>query len=969
VEVIAESPGMRKTVATVERDLRDFDGVSVLSSGGPDAGTAATQNASGPAQDASAPADVVVAVKSKQAADGTVRSLVAFDGATGLRLCDIELPGVIGQVLNEASADGVRRAIDRRANFGAANQLVGVLAVRNVDLPAAHGDLPSELGMLFERELFSASGIGVLERQRLDVLNQQRSGQSKATAQCLLGASVLIELDIAQDPSAVADHLQITATLTDPSGKLLGTVNAKGTSDDVPGLAHALASAVEAALAQLPASVPAVVRGNVEANRFAAESKAAIAHDDWRTAAIDAEAAAALAPSSPRCQILLTKMLITEGVRSINPRMDSGFLLIDLRPPDLDWDSTLQTLHRGSQHLLALRRGPAELRELADSVAMLDRFCISMIEAQPVPGRISASTLTRPDDDGEFDTPKVKLTDAQRKLLSSIIWDERKYRLDVELPQKLAAVQDTASFELYSAALLESIAQDCHIFCRTRAEYSESATKRLIEWAPLAGRYATEHLDSYGLSALDLDSAPAIWVGNYHQWANAWRPPCFGKPTPADAKQWKKVADALEAAHAPERLYINLRNWAHGVENPPADDAEKEPAVAHAPSPPPGAPPDAPPEPANGPSRPANAPAQPLAMVYSKSVAIIDSSAGQNDPHCINKPIVVGDQFFVAAIGDTADGGSEIRLMESPTDASKPAQVLSRLSGLPDEFVKSCRMDGNGFFQMPRFLGSEHYILSSDTGLIIVLSRDKTAQRIVDAGKELPGKRLLAAADLGNTVYMVVSDSNAATCLVSYDLLTGHVETLASSRRGAANSPFDNMAGMSVCHMVADPQRDRIVFFAYHSTWADSAKGLWEFSRKTGQFRRLLGTEYARKEGAGGYEVAGSPVVEQKFVLMTGQTLVYDLNADAATDDTPSALVAFEKQLDEPEVYKSWWHRFGNPGGAGVGHGDNTLEHRVGDVHALSDLWQGCYAQFSIDVPPGQLLVADWAGVWLLTPQ
>ncbi len=938
VQIISDARGLKSTVTSLVADLDAVEGISVVRPDGP------------------AP-DVIVELRSARGPDGLQHTLTAFDSSTGERLQDIKLPGVIGQVLNEAIVDGVRQAIDRRNHPAGATQFLGMLSVRNIDLGSAYDQQVEQLGQEVERELFKDRSVAILERSELCLLNEAAPVQNRPAGPKLLAASTLIEIDVAKLPASNAGQVQVTALLSGPAGEKQGQAGASGSLDDIATLALALAGDVEKTISQLPPASRSGAADADEATRFADESKSAFARHHWIAAANAADAALALAPAAKEYRTLLAAALMRAGVNSINPTTVADVLILELRPPDLDWDRTLKTILRASNLLLNSGDDPSALETLADTAALLHRFSIAMLEAPPPLGS-NVRGLRRPDEQGQFHSPEVPLTADQCSLLTKIILNDRDYLQKVVLPQRLAAVRDNASFEAYTTSLMESLGEDCHIFCKTDSEYVQTATRQLIDWAPLAGKYALPRMDVYGLSAMEFDSAPAIWVQHYHDWANGWRPPCFAAVTPEQAREWEKVADALEQAGAPMRLYINLRNWAREVEHP-------APIVDIAPAPPAASTNDAPPN-STAADRPETEKALPL--LYSKSVAMIDSQAGQVDPYCINKPLIVGDQLFVVALGDAMDGGNELRLMRGTIDASAPLKIVSRLSHVSDDFVKSCRQDGNSFFQMTRFLGSGHLILSSDTGLIFVLSLGDGGEAIIDAQKDLPGSTLQSAADLGDVIYMVVSDREGATCMLSYDLHTRQVQTLFSSSRSNTVAPFDNLAPMSMSWMWSDPDHSRIVFFAYQSTWDAKAKGLWEYSAKTTQFRKLLPTTYARKEDGAGYELTGTPVVDHKFMLLTGQRLIYDLSTDAPTELVPRAFSQFKGRYEWPTIFHRWWKQFGNPGGSGVGSGDNTIQRRTGGIHALSELWQGAYPMFAIDVPPTQLLVADWSGIWLLTP-
>ncbi len=934
LQIVGDASNPDSGVEENARLLEKSDGISIVSSA--ESASAVTV----------AP-DVIVYLNHAADNDGPTRALVAFDAGTGLRIQDTQLPQSIGQVASDAILDSLRQAVDRHRHPPAATHWVSIVSTRNVDVAQERRGQIEQLSQCFERELFGAASTAILQRSQLDLGAGSSNRPRPHDRSTLLAASTLIVLDVSKVPGSTSE-VSATAVLSDPSGGQQGKVTASGSINDAGALAHALAQQAEAIIAGLPAAAASNANDSIEARRFSGESRLAFSEHHWDIAASAAGAAVALAPAVREYRRELVHALTFEGVCSISPNATEGLISLSFAPPDLNWDRTLATLERASGLLLQSGDDPYAMNHLTDAAQLLHQFCITMLEQDG--GFTSAGALARPDAQGQFTSPAARLSDSQNAALSRIIWNDRNYLVKVVLPAQLAAVQDNASFETYTASLMTSLGEECHIFSRSKQEYLASATKQLINWAALAGKYAPEHEEVYSLGWEDYDSAPLHWVQDLHDWERAQRPPCFGKVTKEDAVQWEKLVDALKQANAPLRLYINLENYLKRIEQPEmqVQDAPPEPAQVQIKLPPPAA------------AQSSPSAGEHLPLLYSRSVALIDSQVGQVDPYCINMPIAVGDQLYVVELGDRETGGNEIRVLKGPADASEPLKVVKRLGDVPDSFVQACRADGNSFFQMPRFLGSSHLILSSNSGLIFALALGDGASAMIDARKELPAEYVQSAADLGDTIYMVVANREGSTWLVSYDLRNKKMQTLSASSRGESTAPFDNIAPMSASYIWSDPPRNRIVFFAYHSTWDDATKGIWEYNATSGKFIRLLPTSYSRKEGAGGYEVKGTPVVDQKFMLLTGQRLVFDLAQNAAIDDVPT--------LEFPKIFESWWKRYGDPGGAGVGSGDNTIEKRVGSIHALNQLWQGGYPMYTFDVPDGRLLVADWSGIWLLTP-
>jgi hypothetical protein len=875
--------------------------------------------------------------------------IVAFDAATGERLVDTPVQGETAESQGDALAAGIQAAVAKLATDRHQRRAICLLTTRNVDLPASDNGFCGGVATLLQRELLNSPSVVVLERERLGIMNQIRAATGDVHPDTVLRPSqVTIELDLVKS-GPDGDSVLATTTLYDIHHNSLGSVHASGTPGGVGELASSLASDVLKALAAAPAGKNDPADGRLEAAQFERESQFRVAHRDWHHAAIAADAAYALMPDEPRLHILLARTLVMDGIADFQPRVDEDSLVDFSRTPaNLDMDASLNRMHRATGELITAGKLPQGRSSLASTVNILQQFVVAVLEDNQ--GGLAG--LTRADTDGVFSSPVLKLNDEQKKVLTAVMQNYRSYTVDVDEPLARADVHDERSLVAYSTVLLRLLGDQCHIFAANSNEYTAEVAKRLPVWALLAAKYATPAVQLYGPVEELIETAAWGWCNN-HQWTNRWRPACFTKLDAVDKANWMTALEAIEKAKGPLRLSINLRPWVERIGTPPRPDELAVPRVAQIQEKPKQA-----------------APAGALPLLFSKEDTLLNANAPDSDLELLNKPVLVGNVLYVAALAKVDDGrGREIRLLKMAADASDKANVLSRTPVAPAE-VEKMQGDPNAFFQGPHFLGSSHFMLCTYDGDIFVQPLDGKSGRHISAAKELPGKAVLAATDLGDMLYLVLTNADqTGTYMVGYDLQSGHIETLVSSLRQERKSPFDDAAPMAVPFMVSDPDRDRIVFFAYHSQWENTAKGLWEY-RGTGKFRKLRDTTYSRKENEGGYVICGSPVVDNTFILMTGvENLVYDLAADAPTKTIPDGLKRFHNEFVEPAIFTTWWHRYGNPGGSGVGFGDNTIERRIGDVHAFSQLWQGGYPSYSESMPDGRLLVSDETGVWLVTPR
>ena len=911
-------------------------------------------------------ARIIAVVRETSTPDATHRSIVAFDADSSAVLFAAGLPDVNGEVFRSSVVDALTRAVKRLQSQRQPATTICLAGVRNVDLPLANAGLVEEASDLLQQSLFGSGDLQLLDRADLQWVNarNQYSG-----TQPVMSASIRISLDVAQCAplgGSATGQVTLTATVFDAAGVKLGTAQSDGTVD------AAMTAALTAKLlpiihAQQPSSAAASMENQAatgrEAGQFLVAAKKSATADDDASAFRDVSAAVALSPQGVAPLKLLADVAIHRAIRGFDHNANEGMVTTFALSDATICSRAFAEVSRASVILEKAERRFGSVPRLDNAREMLRRFIGGVLSRDLYENQ---HQFIHPDEQGRSICKSLKLSDVEQAQLDQIIENYRFASERIELPAAHDACESQQDFDRYSRLLLAVLGDECHLFCRTQAQYVQFACAEISKWSPLAAKYGpSDSQREYSKTLEVIGEAPSIWCGFHHNWLNAWCDPCFSKTTADEAVQWEQVADLLERDHASSRLYVNLRSWARSIEHPIVETPPPLPTTHLATAQPTR-------EATKIHKHPLAADTTPLTPVYRDPIAVVDTHVGKDNLFCINLPVIAGKIAYVAALdAGEGEGGAKICLFRTPIDASSAAKPLSTLSGVPADFIENAKSDGNGFFRDPRFLGSEHFIVSSYDGLIFILSLKGTAQRMIDSKKELPAGEVMAATDLGNTVYLALRGQRTGAFLVTYDLPTQKITTLVSSNRQAAASPFDHLEPMSIPFMVADPPRHRIVFFAYHSAWPEEKKGLWEYNQQSNQFRRLLPTTYSRIENQGGYDIVGSPVIDDKFILLTGETLVYDLAGDKPVemDAAPSELAAFCKQQEEPAVYETWWHRYGNPGGSGVGRGDGTIRRRQGSIHAFDDLWQGAYAPFSIDLDSDRLLVADWSGLWVVTPE
>ena len=136
-----------------------------------------------------------------------------------------------------ATEGAVRSALQKRA---AADKLrpICLLTVRNVDLPRDRDIFCDSVGQLLERQFVASPSLGVLERRRLEQVNQERNLPTDSPLHALLASVVTVDLEVGA--SGDRKGLRATASLSNGRGKSLGKVSVTVSKNDAAELARAL---------------------------------------------------------------------------------------------------------------------------------------------------------------------------------------------------------------------------------------------------------------------------------------------------------------------------------------------------------------------------------------------------------------------------------------------------------------------------------------------------------------------------------------------------------------------------------------------------------------------------------------------------------------------------------------------------------------------------------------------------------
>lgn len=239
--------------------------------------------------------DLIAVVETSPGKEG-VPGLVIFDSRTGVRYWNAALPVVATELERAADAVviAVRSAHRKREGRTPAFHTVGVMTVRNADLPRSQDGLCEAVGLLVERGLSRSPDLAVLERRRLAHVNEERALPVVDPPKDLLASLTTIDLEISR--AVDGRGLKGTALL-----KPAGVDQPQNVAVTIPGLNPVLlAETLLTKLIEELRAAPAVTAADprLEARRFDAEAIHHYSHQRWGDAVRAAEAAWALDPTN-----------------------------------------------------------------------------------------------------------------------------------------------------------------------------------------------------------------------------------------------------------------------------------------------------------------------------------------------------------------------------------------------------------------------------------------------------------------------------------------------------------------------------------------------------------------------------------------------------------------------------------------------------------------------------------------------
>ena len=289
--------------------------------------------------------------------------LVVFDAKNGVRYADSAFVASNAVSAASATAVAIRAAVTKARRNPLDLHTVGLLRVRNADLPRQFDSLCDSVGLLLERELTASPGIAVLERRRLEQVSKERSLPTDAEGNHLPASLRMIELDIGWD----GDGLRGTLALIGADGTRTNGITASVPTRNPATLAHLLAEKIERFL-KAPKDGLAPDR-KAEAARFHREYLMLLQHGDCLGALHALDAAWAMAPEEESWQRELVELLPGAAMAILDP--DGQYWARGLRtqPTSADLAKCLALGLRGADLLLDLSREAAELAKSGGPIA------------------------------------------------------------------------------------------------------------------------------------------------------------------------------------------------------------------------------------------------------------------------------------------------------------------------------------------------------------------------------------------------------------------------------------------------------------------------------------------------------------------------------------------------------------------------------------------------------------------------
>ena len=399
-----------------------------------------------------------------ETAGATSLGLVVFDAKTGSRYADSALLASNTASAAAATAEAVRAAAAKYHRKPEDLHTLGLLTVRNADLPRQFDGLCDTVGLLLERELTASPGIAVLERRRLEQVTRERSVAPDAQENRLLSSLRMIELDIGQDGAGLRGALALVGA----DGARTKAVSASVPARDAAALAHLLADKTERFLNAPSDRLPP--NRAAEAARFHREYLLLLQHRDYVAAVHPLDAAIALAPEQTSWQPEMALLLPLAAIELIDPGGQN-------------WQRSLPAQPSLGDRASGLALG----QRCADLLLDLSREAVSSARpGEPLPEVLKANYRSG------FCNLLQRMADVRPGDFSSagdiaaLAGKERTLRMEVIEPFLRNQSVDKASFAAYSSALYHLFDSGLEVTSLPSEQRTQDDVLALSHWVELS---------------------------------------------------------------------------------------------------------------------------------------------------------------------------------------------------------------------------------------------------------------------------------------------------------------------------------------------------------------------------------------------------------------------------------------------------------------------------------------------------
>jgi hypothetical protein len=320
----------------------------------------------------------------------------------------------------------------------------------------------------------------------------------------------------------------------------------------------------------------------------------------------------------------------------------------------------------------------------------------------------------------------------------------------------------------------------------------------------------------------------------------------------------------------------------------------------------------------------------------------------------------VGDHVYL--VGGRADGpDSLIQLIDVPLREGGP-----RFLGRAHVRIPANALAGTLHLKVTTScVANGHVYVATRTDGIVAFDRNRGAGRPIGTHQGLPSEGVSALASLGGKLYAALEGGY----LITLDPEPLHFEVLASSRRKEKLSPFDDEPKpFAIPYLVADPERQRILFVLYQGTPATSStvNGLWEFKPQTKTFTQRLRFTTNSLASWGSAVRGGNVVLSSPFFA-----LGYDLASDKAYQVSSNAIVQGSRPdaplfltASPPHLLRDGWLWTSYPFGRIA---LNTGRQEPFPPPSSRKQVTSFSVSYLEPVGADQLLIGDHYGLWLVT--